>query len=98
MKRKNYKDIFRAYENPAFEYLNIKNQDVKVKIYWNNGFAFKIEFIFENKSYKKEFAPIKSKEYIFGGDEINFDEIELSEIDKNRLADRLTDILNYHFD
>ena len=98
MKKKNKEDIFNADANPTYEYININNQRIKVHISWSEGFAFKLEFSYENEMYKREFPPIPTKEYFFGLDDINFDQIKLHKIERQRLADRLNDILNCHFD
>lgn len=88
---------FKAYENPTYEYIHINNQKVRIDISWSNDFSFKLSFNFRNILYQITLDPIKNEQFIFSFDAINFEKIEINEIDKKIIVDRLNDILDYYF-
>lgn len=57
-----------------------------------------IDFNLKGKKYSLELLPITSKEKLFSNDEIRFSGIELHSIEKEKIAKRLNEILNFNFD
>lgn len=98
MKKKKVSSIFKAHEKPAYENIYIENQNVKVRICWEEKFEFILSFIFENQHFSAKLDAIQSKEKLFCSKDINFEGIELHENERNNLANCLNEILNYYFD
>jgi hypothetical protein len=94
-------DIESCYtDKPSYISIHIQNIKTQVTITSNSqsNLCFKAEFIFNGKLYKKDFEPILSSGKIYSLEEIQFDGIELHDIDRNRIADCLNKRINYHLD
>lgn len=90
---------FKSYDNPAFESIHIQNRETLVKIAYDDleGLSFSLEFSFNGTHFTKVLDKISNKEKSFSPDEINFDGIELYQIDKEKIAHSLNEILDYYF-
>ncbi len=98
-KNKNKHDSFKPFENPSYTVIHIQNREIIVKITLNDfeGLSFSVEFTFEKKVFKKEFEKISSKEKIYDFDEIEFNGLDLHQIDKAKIAHCLNAMLDFHF-
>jgi len=93
-------NIFKVTENPSYLFIHIDNHKIKVRIFFESsekGTTFKVDFIFENKNYKTELH-VTQRNNIFYDDDINFQDIELHDIDKQNIADCLNEIMEHYFD
>lgn len=91
--------IFKSHDNPAFVSIHIQNREILVKIEYDDleGLCLYLEFYFDDTHFKKVLDKISNKEKSFNADEIIFDGIELHQIDKNKIANSLNEILDYYF-
>lgn len=97
MSRKN-DDPFNPYRNPTSIYIYHDQEKINVRISWNPGFEFIVDFIFRGQDYSLKLPPISSKEKLFSSNEIIFKGIELHLMEKEKIARRLNEVLNFNFD
>ncbi len=89
--------MFKSHENPAKETISIQNEVCTVLISYTDNLEFAIKFQFRSTLHLKTFPPLNSKEKLFFKEDIVFDTMDLHPIEKEKLANRLNDILDYIF-
>ena len=91
---------FKPYLNPTYCSIHIDNWEVLIKIFLQedkDGLRFILDFNHNIKVVKKEFELIKSKEINYSSEDVSFKDIQLNQIDKNKIADCLNKILDNRF-
>lgn len=96
MSKKKNKPLFKHYANPAFEYITIDNVEVKVKFFLENKNEIQLSFGYMNDLYACKLV-LKDLNRILTVDDIVFNGIDLNHIDRNRLANRLEEFIDYNF-
>lgn len=93
------KKILKNNNSLSYIIIHIQNIETRVRIWYDDreGLIFYIEFKFKGDHFKKALEKITSKEKTFHSDDISFNGVELLQLDKDRIAQRLNEILNYTF-
>lgn len=99
MRAKKRIGLLKPYENPTYINVLIRNREIPVKITLLNekGIIFTVEFILENKMYKREFERITQIDKIYSSDDIEFNDLDMDQFSKAKIASCLNEILDFHF-
>jgi hypothetical protein len=96
--KKKEPEYFKPHLNPTYEYIQVNNEKIRVKIFRNEEFSFTLDFYYNGGIYQHVIPKISSNYHIFGRDDISFEGINLNVLEKEKLAKRLNQILNSLFD
>jgi len=91
MKRKET-ETFKAYKNPAYEYIQINREKILISIFRSAESKFQICFHYNGKKYDQELPRLLINIHTFSSDDIIFKGIELNIDEKEKIADRLNQI------
>lgn len=89
--------MFNPYENPAYEVIHINNKKTEIRIYRKEGTIFEIRFTYNEKWYCQKLGPISNKEFLFSEKDIHFENLEIIQVDKIKIATRLNEIVDIEY-
>ncbi|MDX9929422.1 MAG: hypothetical protein RBS37_06170 [Bacteroidales bacterium] len=95
--RKNEIEKFKPNANPAYTYINTHDGMVLVKIFYETPSEFILEYTMNNTKYSIKLPTIKSKEKQVSAEEINLQGINVSQLEREKLADNINAMLDEIF-